>query len=143
MSETAHQVPRWPGENLGLPEKGQGSLAPWRTRITALVLDWAISMMLAWAIFGIGAIRGNDWRAFTILGVFYVQSTLLTALTGSSAGKLIARIGIIRVDWQPLGFFRAAARQFMLCLVIPALVIGPDRRGLHDLACGSVVVNRR
>lgn len=143
MSGTAQQAQRWPGEHLGLPEKGQGSLATWRARITALVLDWAISMILAWAIFGIGALRGQDWRAFTILGVFFVQSTLLIALTGSSAGKLIARIGVVRVDRQPVGFLRAAARQLMLCLVIPALVIGPDRRALTDLACGTVVVNRR
>ena len=100
-------------------------------------------MVVAWAIFGIGALRGTDWRSFTILGVFFVQSTLFTAFTGGSAGKLITRIGVLRVDWQPLGFLRAVARQFMVCLVIPALVIGPDRRGLHDLACGSVVVNRR
>jgi uncharacterized RDD family membrane protein YckC len=143
VSGTAHETQRWPGQNLGLPQKGQGSLASWRARITALVLDWAISMILAWAIFGIGALRGSDWRAFTILGLFYVESTLLTALTGSSAGKLITRIGVLRVDWQPMGFLRAAARQFMVCLAIPALVVGPDRRGLHDLACGSVVVNRR
>lgn len=135
--------PSWPGQDLGLPQQGQGSLATWWARITALVLDWAISMVVAWAIFGIGALRGTDWRSFTILGVFFVQSTLFTAFTGGSAGKLITRIGVLRVDWQPLGFLRAVARQFMVCLVIPALVIGPDRRGLHDLACGSVVVNRR
>lgn len=143
MSGTTQQVQRWPGEQLGLPEQGQGSLASWRARVTGLVLDWAISMLVAWAIFGVGALRGQDWRAFTILGVFFVQSTLLTALTGSSAGQWIVRIGVTRVDCQPLGFLRAVARQFMLCLVIPALVIGPDRRGLHDLACGSVVVSRR
>jgi uncharacterized RDD family membrane protein YckC len=143
MSGTAQQTQRWPGEHLGLPQKGQGSLALWRARVTGLVLDWAISMVVAWAIFGIGALRGQDWRAFTIMGVFFVQSTLLTAMNGSSIGQLITRVGVIRVDRQPMGFLRAAARQFMLCLVIPALVIGPDRRGLHDLACGSVVVNRR
>lgn len=143
MSGTAQQAQRWPGENLGLPQSGQGSLASWRARITALVLDWAISMIIAWAIFGIGALRGQDWRSFTIMGVFFVQSTVMIALTGSSFGKLIARIGVIRVDRKPFGFLRAAARQFMLCLVIPALVIGPDRRALTDLACGSVVVNRR
>jgi hypothetical protein len=142
VGERVEHVERWPGDELGLPERGQGSLASWRNRITALVLDWAISMILAWAFFGIGALRGSDWRSFTILGMFYLQSTVLTALVGGSAGKLITRIGVMRVDWQPLGFLRSAARQFLVCLVIPALVIGPHRRGLTDLTCGSVVVNR-
>lgn len=100
-------------------------------------------MVIAWAIFGIGALRGNDWRSFTILGVFFVQSSILTALAGGSFGKLITRIGVIRLDGQPVGFARAIARQFMVCLVIPALVIGVHRRGLHDLTVGTVVVNRR
>lgn len=143
MSETAARTERWPGDDLGLPERGMGSLASWGSRITALVLDWAISMILAWVIFGIGALRGSDWRSFTILGVFFVQSTVLTALVGGSAGKLITRIGVIGLDMKPLGFVRSAARQFMVCLVIPALVVGPHRRGLTDLTCGSVVVNRR
>lgn len=143
MAQTADRTEQWPGQSLGLPESGQGSLASWRTRITALVLDWAISMIVAWAIFGIGALRGNDWRAFMILAVFFVQSALLTALAGGSAGKLITRLGIIRLDRQPIGFLRAVARQFMVCLALPALVIGVHRRGLHDLTCGTVVVNRR
>lgn len=143
MSETTQTAERWPGEQLGLPEKGQGSLASWRSRITAIVLDWAISMIAARLIFGVGALTGSDWRSFTILGIFFVQSSVLTALLGGSAGKLITRLAVIQTDWEKLGFLRSVARQFMVCLAIPAMVIGVHRRGLHDLACGSVVVNRR
>lgn len=143
VAQTADRREQWPGQGLGLPESGRGSLASWGSRITALVLDWGMSMILAWALFGIGALRGNDWRAFTILGVFFVQSSVFTALAGGSFGKLIARIGIIRLDGQPIGLLRAVARQFMVCLVIPALVIGMHRRGLDDIALGTVVVNRR
>lgn len=143
VAATGEYTEEWPGQSLGLPKQGRASLAPWRSRITALVLDWAISMILAWAIFGIGALRGNDWRSFTILLVFFVQSSVLTALAGGSAGKLITRIGVLRLDGQPMGFPRAIGRQFMVCLAIPALVIGMHRRGLHDLTVGTVVVNRR
>ena len=31
----------------------------------------------------------------------------------------------------------------MKCLVIPALVVGPERRALTDLLLGTVVVSRR
>lgn len=143
MAVTGENTEQWPGQGLGLPESGQGSLAKWRSRVTALVLDWAISMILAWALFGIGALRGDDWRSFMILAVFFVQSSVLTALTGGSAGKLITRIGVMRVDREPVGLVRAIARQFMVCLALPAMVIGVHRRGLHDLTVGTVVVNRR
>lgn len=143
MAQTAERSEQWPGQSLGLPQTGRGSLASWKSRITALVLDWALSMFLAWVIFGPSALRGEGWQSFTILGVFFIQSAALTTLAGGSAGKLITRIGVTRLDGQPIGFVRAVARQFMVCLVIPALVIGVHRRALTDLALGTVVINRR
>ena len=143
VTETAERQEDWPGQGLGLPEKGRGSLATWRSRVTALVLDWAISMVVAWAICGIGALRGSDWQSFMILAVFFVQSSILTAILGGSAGKLITRLEVLRLDRQPVGFVRGFARQAMVCVAIPAMVIGVHRRGLHDLTCGTVVVNRR
>lgn len=133
----------YPGASLGLPEKGRGSLATWRARVAALVVDWAASMIVAVALFGVGVLRESGWRSWTILAVFFVQSSILSALTGGSFGQLLARIGIARLDHQPLGFLRAFARAFMICLVIPTIVIGAERRGLNDLALGTVVVNRR
>lgn len=118
-------------------------MALWRARFTGLVLDWAASMALAVGIFGSEVLRADDWRQFMILAVFFIETVVLTALTGSSFGQLVCRIAVFRLDRKPLGFARAAARAFMVCLVIPALVIGPDRRGLHDLAIGGVVINRR
>lgn len=144
VAEAEDRTEEWPGAGLGLPQTGRGSLASWTARATALVLDWASSMVIASAIFGVEhVIRGQDWRAFTILGVFFIQTSILTAVAGGSFGKLLTRIGIIRLDGKHIGFLRAVARQFMVCLVIPALVIGVHRRGLHDLTCGTVVVNRR
>jgi hypothetical protein len=34
-------------------------------------------------------------------------------------------------------------RAFLVSLALPALVISMDRRGLQDLAAGTVVINRR
>jgi uncharacterized RDD family membrane protein YckC len=39
-----------------------------------------------------------------------------------------------------IGILRAALRGVLLALVIPAIVMGPDRRGWHDRAAGSVMV---
>lgn len=136
-------TPLSPGESIGLPAVGPGSLASWRSRVAAMIGDWAASMIVATLIFGSEVLVGNGWRSFMILTVYFVEASVLTALTGASFGQLIARIGIIRLDGQPLGWWRPVVRTALKCLVIPAIVIGAERRGLNDLLLGTVVVNRR
>lgn len=136
-------VETYPGQTLGLPETGRGSLASWRARVAALLVDWGTSMILAVLAFGVGVLREGGWRAWMILAVFFVQTSVLTALTGASFGQILARIAIIRLDGQPLGWWRAILRAAMICLVIPTIVIGAERRGLNDLVLGTVVVRRR
>ena len=133
----------YPGQGLGLPPSGRGALAPWGARIGALVLDWAASMVVAVGFFGSGVLTSSDWRAWMILGVFFVESTVLSAATGGSFGQLLTRITVYRLDARALGFPRAALRAALVSLALPALVVGPDRRGLQDYAAGTVVVRRR
>ncbi len=141
MSDSEHQP--YPGESLGLPPSGRGSLASWRSRIAALILDWGASMIVAVTLFGVGVLREGGWRSWMILAVYFIESGLLTALTGGSFGQLLARIGVMRVDGGPLGFGRAVVRAALISLVLPTLVIGAERRALNDLVLGTVVVNRR
>lgn len=133
----------FPGQSLGLPPSGRGSLATWQTRITALVVDWAASMAVATGLFGAGVLFGDGWRSWMIMAVFFVESSVLSALTGGSFGQLLTKIAVFRLDAQPLGFVRALIRAALVCLVVPAVVIGADRRGLHDVAVGTVVIRRR
>jgi len=78
-----------------------------------------------------------------IMAVFFVESSVLTALASGSFGQLVTRVAVVRLDRQPLGFLRAFARALLVCLVLPAVVIGQDRRGLHDVAVNTVVIKRR
>ncbi|MCW2810580.1 MAG: hypothetical protein JWP61_1038 [Friedmanniella sp.] len=132
-----------PGERLGLPADGPGSLASWRSRVTALVLDWGACMAAAVAFFGSGVLTGSGWRSWMILSLFFVQSTVLCALAGGSLGQLICRITVYRLDGQRMGLPRSVLRAALVSLALPALVVGVDRRGLQDLAAGTVVVARR
>ena len=50
MTETTE----YPGNSLGLPASGRGSLATWRARVSALVIDWGASMAVAVGAFGGG-----------------------------------------------------------------------------------------
>lgn len=133
----------YPGQAIGLPESGRGALASWGSRLGALVLDWGASMAVAVGAFGGGVLTESGWRAWTVLAVYFVQKAVLTAFTGSSFGQLVSGIGVTRLGGGPIGLVRAVARAAMVCLVVPAVVVGPERRGLHDLALGTVVVRRR
>jgi uncharacterized RDD family membrane protein YckC len=133
----------YPGQRLGLPASGHGSLATWGARIGALIIDWAVCMVVAVALFGTGVVAGGGWRAFMTLATFFVESTLLSWLAGGSLGQIICRIAVVRLDRQPLGIARAALRAALVSLALPAMVVGPDRRALTDLAVGTIVINRR
>jgi uncharacterized RDD family membrane protein YckC len=133
----------YPGERLGLPQDGRGSLASWGARVLALCLDWAACMAVAVLLFGSAVLTSNDWQSWMILATFVVETTLLGWLAGGSLGQLVCRIGVLRLDRAPLGLPRAVLRAVLVALVLPALVIGPDRRGLHDMAAGTAVISRR
>lgn len=100
-------------------------------------------MAVAVGFFGTEVLTDSGWRAWMVLVVFFVQSAVLSATTGGSFGQLLARIAVFRLDAQPLGFARALLRAALVCLALPPLIIGSDRRGLHDLAAGTVVIRRR
>ncbi len=133
----------YPGQSLGLPPEGRGSLASWRARIGALIIDWAACMIIAIGFFGTGVLTGGGWRAWMILATFFVESTVLSWLAGGSFGQLVSRIAVVRLDVQPLGLPRALLRAFLVSLALPPLIISAERRGLQDLAAGTIVINRR
>ena len=143
MPTDRDKIDAYPGQALGLPAEGRGSLASWRSRVAALVLDWAACMAVAVGFFGSAVLTGGGWRAWMILATFFVQSTVLSWLMGGSFGQLICRIAVVRIDRQPLGLARAVLRAALVSLALPPLIISADRRGLQDLAAGTVVVNRR
>ena len=77
-----------------------------------------------------------------MLAVYVAQKAVLRGLTSASFGQLLARVAVIRVEGGPIGPWRATARAVMVGLVVPAVVVGAERRGLDDLVLGTVVVNR-
>lgn len=112
-------------------------------RLVALMIDWVIASFSAVAIFGWTGVRfpPEGVRDQLILnGVFIVEVAILVGLTGFSIGKRIMGLRLINPDGRPVGVLRALLRTVLLSLVIPAIVMTEDKRGLHDLAAGSKVV---
>ena len=104
--------------------------ASWLTRIGALFVDWVASYLVTFFI-----LRDIQHPAFGVLSliVFWLESAVGIALTGSSFGQIVSKIRVSHPDGRPLSLFGALLRQLLVCLVIPPLVFRPDGRGLHDL----------
>jgi uncharacterized RDD family membrane protein YckC len=135
--------PSYPGERLGLPEQGPGSVAGWGRRLLALAIDWVASTQVAIAFTGVGGwLDGTTLSESLPLLVFLVEATFLTALTGASFGQLVCRVVVARVDGGPVNVLQALVRTALICLVIPPLVFNRDQRGLHDLAVKTVTLRR-
>src|SRR5699024_10649809 len=112
-------------------------------RVLALFIDWFVALLTVSALTG-SPIFGDPGAApWPPLLAFWVESTLLTGLLGFTIGKRVAGLRVVGVDDRPIGLLLAALRTLLLCLVVPAIIMSDRRRGLHDLAAGSVVVPAR
>lgn len=116
--------------------------ASWARRILALFVDWIASTLVV--IVGMGGLESySDSRSgsFVVLGVFVLESAVLTALMGGSFGQVATRLRVVDVDrGGNVDLLKALGRQVLIALVIPPLVFRQDGRGLHDLMAGSAVV---
>lgn len=109
-------------------------------RFLALAIDWAVAVFSAAAIADVSVPAQGLGQSLVVSGVFVVEVAVLTGLLGFSIGKRIAGLRVEGKDGRPIGVPRALVRTLLLSLVLPALVMTDERRGLHDVAVGSRVV---
>ncbi|HET6699132.1 MAG TPA: RDD family protein [Nocardioidaceae bacterium] len=132
----------YPGERLGLPEQGRGSVAGWGRRVLALGVDWVACLLVVGAFIGVEVWTGSGLAQWGPMLVFLFEATFLTALLGGSFGQLVCRVAVARLDGRPVTLLQALVRTALICLVIPPLVFNRDQRGLHDLAVGTITLQR-
>ncbi len=125
------------GERLGLPKDGPGAIASVGRRTAALFVDWALCLLVAYGLLAHGSARAADNWALLVFGVM----TLLTLATaGTTPGKRLLGLRVVRLDGSRAGFVAALVRTVLLLAVVPAAVWDRDTRGLHDKAAGTVEV---
>ncbi|TCC51283.1 RDD family protein [Kribbella capetownensis] len=138
---------RFPGNRLGLPATGPGSVAGWGRRVLALLLDWLIAGLIASAVTSKPIWAGGNDFGTAQLVTFFAITAILTGLAGGTIGHRVCGMRVIPIrgttsyTTQP-GLLAGAIRAFLICLLIPAVVYDRDRRGLHDRAANTAVVLR-
>jgi uncharacterized RDD family membrane protein YckC len=111
--------------------------APLVRRFGALLIDWILCLLVS-GLFARPLTQG--WAPWLVLILEY---TFFLGLFAQTPGMFLAKLrcGSV-VDGQPVGIPRAFIRGLLLGLVIPALIMDADRRGLHDRAAGTIVTIR-
>jgi uncharacterized RDD family membrane protein YckC len=128
----------YPGERLGLPPSGVGSVATTGPRVLGFAVDTVAANLIAFATTG-----GQGPNGVYVLAAFALQMWLGTAFVAGSIGHHVAGLAVMRVDREPAGLWRAFIRTLLACLLIPAAIWDRDQRGLHDMAAQTVLVRRR
>ena len=120
-----------PGQRLGLPPTGSGSIARPGRRIGALFIDYGAAYLISGFF---------DWDALAILTIFALIQILFLPTLQGSPGHRILGMKLTRLDGSWVGLLRPIVRTALLIVVIPAVIWDADQRGLHDKAAGTVLV---
>jgi uncharacterized RDD family membrane protein YckC len=132
----------YPGEALGMPERGPGSLARMGRRLAALLVDWLLAYGLAALGMTLGLLSPRMLSS-AVMVIWLVLGLLAVRLFQFTPGQFALGLRVTSVDDRlHVGLGRAAVRGVMIALVIPALFVDVDGRGLQDRLTATAVVRR-
>ncbi|MDQ4212680.1 RDD family protein [Microbacterium sp. ASV81] len=140
MSDPAQ---KFPGERLGLPQTGPGSIGRIGRRIAALAIDYVAATIIASAFLGFRQFdlpKEAGLTQFAPMIVFAVLQILFIPTIGGSPGHRIVGMRLVMLNGTWVGLWRPIVRTLLLVFVIPAVVFDADQRGLHDKAVGTVLI---
>lgn len=133
----------YPGQRLGMPEHGPGSIARFGRRSAALLIDWLIGYGLAALAMTFGWISMTSLST-AVLGVWFLLGVLSVRLFGFSPGQFVMGLMVVPVDGRRgyVGLGRAIGRGLLIATVVPPLFTDTDLRGLQDRGTATAVVRR-
>lgn len=132
----------FPGQRLGLPREGSGSIGRFGRRILGAFVDWTLCTLIASAVFDVPLpfTQTADGGAWVTLGIFAAENLLLVGTLGSTIGHRVVGLQVRSVNGAPAKPVQVVVRTLLLCLFLPATIWDRDGRGLHDKAAGTVIV---
>ena len=126
------------GAALGLPASGPGSLAGFGRRIGAFLVDAVAAALLT------GLVTAPDPPGNWSLLTFAVMTVVFLVATGQTPGMRLLGLRLAHPQQgRRLALWRAVVRTALLVLLVPALVVDGDGRGLHDRLTDTAVIRDR
>ena len=111
--------------------------APFGRRFGALLIDWGLCLAVSTLY---ADPRQVAWPPVLVL---IVLNTICIGLVGQTPGMAVTRLRCVSMaDGGAIGLARALLRAVLLALLLPAVIMDADRRGLHDRAANSVVIQK-
>lgn len=147
-----------PGYASNLGAFQQGTPGGFWIRFLAYVLDTIVITVVNLVLYGLFAEDISDMidpespfgfldLVSTLFGLMYAP--VLIGLWGTTVGKKPFELYVIRDDGGRCGFWRALGRELAKFISAIILLVGfimiafrKDKRGLHDLIAGTVVIKR-
>ena len=127
--------PRARGASLGLPAGGPGSLAGFGTRVVAFFVDAIASAFVA-GLFTAPSLPGH----WSLLAFSVITVASLVAFGQTPGMRLLGlRLAHPR-EGERLALWRAVVRTGLLILLVPALLVDAEGRGLHERLTDTAVV---
>ncbi|MEO6473266.1 MAG: RDD family protein [Aeromicrobium sp.] len=119
------------------------TIAGWPRRLGALFIDWFIAVFSSAGIVHTHVLPESPLENLIVTGFFVVEVSVLTGLLGASVGKRLMGLAVVNEKGGTIGVPRALLRSLLICMVFPVLLQTDHRRGLHDVAAGSIVIRPR
>jgi uncharacterized RDD family membrane protein YckC len=111
--------------------------APFGRRFGALLVDWLLCLAVSTAY---ADPRQVAWPPVLVL---IVLNTVCIGLFGQTPGMALTRLRCVSIaDGGAIGLVRALLRAVLLALLVPAVIMDANGRGLHDRAAGSLVIRK-
>ncbi len=136
-----------PAGRLGRPADGPGSVASFGSRAGAFALDAVLSGLVARLFFPVRQLEtaqlSSSLAPLAVLTAVYLVGLLTLGQTPGMRLLGLRVVPVQRAAGEALGLVAAALRTALLLLLVPALVMDRDGRGLHDKAAGALVVRTR
>lgn len=103
-------------------------------RMAGITIDWLACYLI---------VNGfNLDGSFSVLIIFFLQMTVLTALGGASFGHRIMGMKVVRFkDGGAPTPLQALIRTALLCTVIFAITYDENGRGIHERLSGTHLIN--
>ena len=103
-------------------------------RMAGVTIDWLACYLIVSGF--------NLDGSFSILILFFLQMTVLTALGGASFGHRLMGMWVVRfADGGAPTPMQALIRSALLCTVVFAITYDDNGRGIHERLSGTYLVN--